>query len=214
MLQDLFSLNGPYARAMNFLWNMLLISVLWILCCIPVITIGASCTAAYYAAAKCVRHQTGKVVSEFFSSFRSNFRQSACFTLIYGAVLAFLVIDCVYIYKDASIPLPVLYLFYFLVLITLADAIYLFACMSRFATGKFSLFRMSAVLMARHFISTILLLLLSAAVALAVYLMPWGLLVFPGLGIWLATFLMEPVLLEASPVPEPGSEEAQKWYYQ
>lgn len=214
MLQDLFSVNGPYARVMNFLWNMLLISVLWILCCIPVVTIGASCTAAYYATAKCVRHQTGKVISEFFSSFRSNFRQSACFTLIYGVVLVFLVIDCVYIYNDAKFPLPVLYLFYFLVLLTLADAIYLFACLSRFAMEKFPLFRMSAVLLTRHFISTILLLLLSAAVLLAVYLMPWGTLIFPGLGIWLATFLMEPVLLEVSPVPEPGSEEAQKWYYQ
>lgn len=207
-------MNGPYARFMNFLWNMIVISVLWILCCIPVVTIGASSLAAYYAAAKCVRHHTGKVVSEFFHAFRSNFRQAAVFTLLYEAVLAFLVIDCIYVYNEPSIPLPALYLFYFLVLLTMADAMYLFPCMSRFALNNFPMFRMSALMTARHLLTTILLLLLLAGVLLAVYLMPWGIFLFPGLGAWLMTFLMEPVLLKYSPKPDPDSEEAQKWYYQ
>lgn len=207
-------MNGPYARAMNFLWNMIVISVLWLVCCIPVVTIGASSLAAYYAAAKVVRHHTGKVASEFFRAFRSNFKQATVFTLIYGVVILLLVVDCIYIYHDPSVPLVVLYLFYFLVLVTVADALYLFPCMSRFAMRNFPLFRMSAALLPRHFLTTILLLLLSAAVVLAVYLMPWGMFVFPGLGFWLATYLMEPVLLGLSPKPEPDSEEAQKWYYQ
>ena len=42
MPDELFSLNGPYARAMKWLWNMLVISILWAVCCIPVFTIGAA----------------------------------------------------------------------------------------------------------------------------------------------------------------------------
>ena len=214
MFRDLFSMNGPYARFMNFLWNMIVISVLWLVCCIPVFTIGASTLAAYYSAAKVVRHHTGKVVSEFFSAFRLNFKQATLFTVLFGVVLYLLIVDCVYIYSDTSIPLVVLYLFYFLVLVTVADAMYLFPCMSRFAMRNFQMFRTSAALLPRHFLTTILLLLLFLAVLLAVYLMPWGLLIFPGLGFWLQTYLMEPVLLSISPKPDPDSEEAQKWYYQ
>ncbi len=214
MFQDLFSLNGPYARFMNFLWNRIVLSVLWLLCCIPVVTIGAASAAAYYAAAKSLRHHTGTVVKTFFSAFRLNFRQATLFTFVYGAVLCFLILDCIYIYSNPAFPLPVLYLFYFLVVLAVADAIYLFPCMSRFAMGHFPLFRMSALLMTRRFLSTILLLLLFAGVVLAVYLMPWGILLFPGLGTWIQTYLMEPALLSVSPKPEPGSEEAQKWYYQ
>ena len=214
MFKDLFSLNGPYVRAMNFLWNMILISLLWLVCCIPVVTIGASTLAAYYAAAKCVRHQTGKVIPEFFSAFRSNFKQATVFTLIYEAVLCFLVLDCVFIYHEPALPLAVLYLFYFLVLITVADAIYLFPCMSRFAMKNFPLFRMTTVILSRRILTTILLLLLTVLVPAAIYLMPWGTFLFPGLGFWLLTWLMEPVLLAVSPKPEPGSPESEKWYYQ
>ncbi len=214
MFRDLFSMNGPYARFMNLLWNMIVISVLWIVCCIPVFTAGPATVAAYYAMAKAVRHHAGTVVSEFFHGFRTNFKQGAMAGLLLVAVLCFLVIDCVYIYSDASIPLPVLYLFYFLVLLVMAVGIYLFPCMSRFYKGLFSLLRMSALLTVRHLLSTILLLLLSGLILVGVYLMPWGILIFPGLGFYIMTFRMEPILLSLSPKPEPDSEEAQKWYYQ
>lgn len=214
MFRDLFSMNGPYARFMNFLWNMIVISVLWLLCCIPIVTIGASSLAAYYAAAKCVRHHTGKVTSEFFHAFRLNLKQGTVFTVLYEIVLALLLVDCVYLFSDASVPLIVLYLFYFLILITLVNAIYLFSCMSRFSMPSWKLFKLSAALLPRRFLSTILLLLLLVTIVLAIYVMPWAILLLPGVGFWLRTFLMEPILLSLSPKPQPGSEEAQKWYYQ
>ncbi len=207
-------MDGLYARFMNLLWNMIVISVLWILCCIPVITIGPATLAAYYATAKAVRRHAGTVAAEFFRAFRQNFKQAALFTLIYAAVICFLIVDCIYIYATPAIPLPVLYLFYFLVALMAADAMYLFPIMSRFSLGNFPMFRMSATLLARHFLSTILLLLLFALIVVGVYLMPWGVLVFPGLGFYAMTFVMEPILRSVSPDPEPGSEEAQKWYYQ
>lgn len=214
MLKDLFSINGPYARFMNFLWNMIVISVLWLVCCIPIVTIGASSLAAYYTAAKCVRHHTGTPVTEFFRAFRLNFKQATFFTVIYEIVIAFLVFDCIYIYSNESIALIVLYLFYFLVGITLAHAMYLFSCMSRFAMSNFRLFRLGVALLPRHLIVTILLLLLLITLILAIYVMPWAILFLPGVGFWLRTFAFEPILLSLSPKPEPGSEEAQKWYYQ
>ena len=213
MLDELFSLNGPYARAMNWLWNMLVISVLWAVCCIPVFTIGAASTAAYYAAAKCVRRHTGKVVSEFFSSFRLNFRQASVFTLLWGSVLFLLILECIYLYSNTAVPLAVLYLFYFLLAAAVSCTMYLWPCLSRFARSNLALIKTAVILTFRHLITTILLFLLLICSCLAVYLMPWGILVFPGCMFYLQTFLMEKILLQNSPRPS-TPEEAEKWYYQ
>lgn len=214
MFDNFFSVNGPYARFMNWLWNMLVISVLWLICSIPVVTIGAASTAAYYAVAKSIRHQNGTAAACFFSSFRSNFKQSALLTALWGVILAVLLLECIYLYSDAGVPLAVLYLFYFLAAAAVACGMYLWPCLSRFAKGSFALIQMSAILTFRHLITTIALLLLAAVCLLGIWLMPWGVLVFPGIAVYLQSFLMEPILLRYSPKPSEDDAEANKWYYQ
>lgn len=214
-MQDFFSIKGPFARFMNLLWDLICISFLWFVCSLPVITLGASTTAAYYTAAKAVRHHTGTVFHEFFSSFRTNFKQATAGTLVFALVLLILIFDCTYFYTStAAGSLLLLYLFYFLVLATAAGTCYFFPLLSRYSMTIPRFFRMTVVLMFRHLLTTILLLLLLISVILGVYLMPWGILVFPGALAYLATYLMEPILRKYAPTPEEGSEEAQKWYYQ
>lgn len=213
MERSLFAADGIYARVMNRLWNYIIISLLWLLCCIPVVTVGASCTAAYFTAAKVIRGKEGKPISEFFHAFRLNIKQGICFTVIYGAVLAVLLLECYYLYQQSSVPLPVLYLFYGMVLVLIASGQYLFTCLSRFTLGNFALFRMAALATFRHLISTILLLLLLAVTAVAVYLMPWGIFIFPGLMFWLKSYITEPVLRKYMPPREEADSDEQKWYY-
>ena len=40
MFGEIFSQNSSFSRFMNFLWNVIVISILWFVCSIPVITIG------------------------------------------------------------------------------------------------------------------------------------------------------------------------------
>lgn len=213
MEKSLFATDGIYARVMNRLWNYIIISLLWLVCCIPVVTIGASSAAAYFAAAKVIRGREGKAIGEFFHAFRLNLKQGIVFTLIYGIVLAILFLECFYLYHDSSISLSILYLFYGMVLVLVASGQHLFACLSRFTLGKFALFRMAALATFRHLISTILLLLLLAVTALGIYLMPWGIFLFPGIMFWLKSYIMEPVLRKYMPPREEADPDAQKWYY-
>lgn len=211
--KSIFATDGVYARIMNFIWKLLMISILWVVCCIPVVTAGASCAAAYYAAAKVIRGGEGKVISEFFHAFRTNFRQSAVFSVIYAIVLAVLLLECYYLYFNSEVSLPVLYLFYGMVLVLVSNIQYLFSFMSRFTLTKFELFRMATLCSFRHLITTILLLMLFAAMCIAVYLMPWGILVFPGVMFLIKTYPMERVMRKYMPTPEDGDTETQKWYY-
>ena len=208
-MNNLFSNEGLFARIMNRLWDLICVSILWFFCSLPIITLGAASTAAYYTCAKVLRHHNGHIFVEFFRSFRLNFRQSTVFTLICAAILAVLVLDCVYFYSTSVF---FLYLFYLMIAMVIGCVIYFFPMLSRFSMTVFMLFRNAAVLMFRHLFKTILLLILLLSVALGVYLMPWGILVFPGLGFWLSTYLMEPILRSCAPAPDP--EESEKWFYQ
>lgn len=211
MKNSLFAPDGVYAKVMNWIWDVLLISVYWCLCCIPVITAGAATSAAYYAAAKCIRAGEGKVTSNFFHAFRLNLKESTLFTILYLFVFSFLVFDCVYIFNDNQIPLVVLYVFYGMIILTVVSALYLFIFNSRFTLQKFQLFRMAVLSTFRHFISTLLLLILLIAMLAGIYLMPWGILLFPGIMFYLFTYILEPVMRKHMAPPEDGEED--KWYY-
>ena len=70
-------------RVLSALTDVILAGILWFLCSIPVITIGASSTALYYATVKSIRHERGRLVKTFFSAFKSNFFASFKIWLIY-----------------------------------------------------------------------------------------------------------------------------------
>ena len=66
----MFSPDGRLSRIMSMIFDILVIGLLWMLLCIPVITAGASTTAAYYTMSKVVRFQSGYIREEFMRSFR------------------------------------------------------------------------------------------------------------------------------------------------
>ncbi len=213
VFQGLFSPDGRFARFMNLLWSLILTSGLWILCSLPVITAGAASAAAYYAMAKTVRFHTGSTAPEFFRCFKQNLRQSLPLSIGLTLALALCIVEAMYLYGDESVPLWFLYVFYLMALLLAALGIYIWPCLSRFEMGNMALLRMGVLLLFRYLPYTLAFLLGLAALLAGIWLMPWGLPLFPGLAVYLETFLMERILLRCSPKPEAGSPEAKKWYY-
>lgn len=73
--------------------DLVLLSLLWVVCSLPVITLGASTAALYYAAMKLVQQRGDGAVSMFFHSFRQNLRPSLPVTLILLFVAYMLYLD-------------------------------------------------------------------------------------------------------------------------
>lgn len=61
---------------------------------------------------------------------------------------------------------------------------------------------------------TIGILLVFALGCVGAYLMPWAVLVIPGVYLYVLSFPMEWILHKLMPDVEEDSEEAKKWYYQ
>ena len=63
------------------------INLLWLLCCFPLITLGASGAALYDSVRHCFRGSERNPISRFFQSFRRDFKASLVPTVLYLAAL-------------------------------------------------------------------------------------------------------------------------------
>lgn len=88
----IFEENNPANRGLTVLGDIFELDLLWLLCCLPVITIGASTTALYTELLRIWRREEGRVAREFFLAFRLNLKQSIPLTAgmiaVYGILLA------------------------------------------------------------------------------------------------------------------------------
>ena len=172
-------------------------------------------TAAYYAMAKSVRYKTGYAWKEFIHSFRSNFRQTVPLSVCYLLAMVILLVDIYYVWmNDSKLNSAVFIILIFILFLIAGIAAYACPLLSRFDKTNPELLKMTAVVMFRYLPFTLLILLVFAAGLVGIYLMPWAILVIPGIYIYLLTFPMEWVLRKLMPKPEEGSAEAEKWYYQ
>lgn len=87
---NLLSNDSILGKTFNFLGHLILLNILWILCCIPIVTIGPSTAALYYSVLKMHKGNDSSAAKDFFHSFRQNFRQAAIsgvFLTIIGILL-------------------------------------------------------------------------------------------------------------------------------
>lgn len=82
--------DSPFMRGLSTFADAVWINILMVLTSIPIVTIGASLTAAHDAARRSLAAQ-GHVTSNFFKAFASNFRKSTLTWLIFGPLAVGLV---------------------------------------------------------------------------------------------------------------------------
>ena len=74
-----FSLENPIWKFIGNLADFFLLSCLWYLCCLPVVTAGAATTALYYVTLKMARGQEGQLIPAFSILLsRTSSRQPRC----------------------------------------------------------------------------------------------------------------------------------------
>ena len=91
--------DSPFSQVLLKLCYGCYLNLIWFICCIPVVTIGASTTALYYASLKIARGEDHALARMFFRSFRENFRQSTVLWLILLAAGLFLAGDGYLVYR-------------------------------------------------------------------------------------------------------------------
>ena len=85
--------DSPVMEFIAKVTDFLIVSLMWIILCIPIVTIGAATTAKYYVLMKIVRDEDGNIIKDFFKSFKENFKQSTVVWLIQMVLIAIIVLD-------------------------------------------------------------------------------------------------------------------------
>ncbi len=98
---NLLSYDGLLARGVRAIWRHFVISMCFVLCCLPVVTIGAASTAM------CSIHLPSSddsgVLKKYFSAFKNNFSQA---TLIWLIFLGPLLLLCASLYLSFMFTFP------------------------------------------------------------------------------------------------------------
>lgn len=81
-MNGLFSLDSPLAKLLSRLADLVMLNVVFVLTCLPVVTVGAAWTALYTVCYPMAQDREGKLFSTYFRAFRENFVQATLLWLL------------------------------------------------------------------------------------------------------------------------------------
>ena len=213
---NLFGIDGKIYKFLDKFWNMVWIGILWIICSIPIITIGAASTAAYYAMVRSVRKNEDNSTRDFFKSFKQNFKQATIMTVIYIVVgIAFSFATWFYYNGQGGFNLGLRWFYYIVILVYLCTITYAFSWLSRYEMSTFHALTYPIAVTLMHLRFSLGLIVFWAAATIVLY---WSyntflfaplLLLMPGLKCLFDTFMIEPVLKKYESIALANSEKAE-----
>ncbi|MGN0304789.1 MAG: YesL family protein [Lachnospiraceae bacterium] len=180
-MRNFFDLDNPFIQFLNRLTDVVILNVICLICCIPVVTAGASITALHYVTMKMARNEEGYMLRDFFKSFRQNFRQSTIIWGIFLLITLFFYVD-IRIFNTGAANFPkilklIIYMLYFFVCLT---AMYAFPLLSRFSNTVMNTIKNGFLMSIIHVFKTLLM--------AAVYLLP--ILILPLHGTLMGVYLL------------------------
>ena len=213
--QILFDVDGPVVTFLTKTGELILLGIVYILCCLPVVTFGAATTALYHAVVKSVRRGRGYPVKEFFHAMKTHFKKATIAGVIFllwcGGLF---LLNWKVVHVEQSLQPFKAKGFVILVILTLAVAVYLFPILSRFRVSVGGACNMAFLISGQHFIVTLI--HIAAAVGLVylyLFVLPLLTLLFlPAFWMFLSSLLMERVLKDY--MPEPTEADKDLWYYE
>lgn len=240
----IFDQDRAFWRFINKATDLVILNVMFVLCSLPIITIGPAYTALYYTIMKTVRKGRGYLFKNFFHSFKQNFVQGSTIwmiMLIFGSLFGITIMSLWGSAASGGMAQFGLWTAIIIVFFLVLLFIYIFPVLSRFEFKLGTMFAFSYLIAVRYFAHSILLAIILAATVLGCVLsVPLFVLILPAAYVYIASTIIEKIFAvympkfeapqDASPehtegelwVSEEGKEEAEteekpykdQWYYE
>lgn len=154
---DLLNENNIIHIFFNKLGDIIIANLLFILCSIPLITIGPSLTALYHCMLRTVKGNNNGTVKTFFKAFKENFRQSFIIWLIILSIDAVLFLNIRFLLHESGTNATILlYLSVGVTSLSLIFTLYIFPIIAAFANTLKVLCKNAILLAFMHFPTTVL----------------------------------------------------------
>lgn len=115
MFNKLFNVKNPFWQSMNTIFDLFVLNVLWLIGCIPIVTIGLSTTAAFYALIQRARQEDTSIYKDFIHSYKQNLKPGLILGILLTLVGGFLVSD-IYLCRVSGKGIFTFFMFFFAVL--------------------------------------------------------------------------------------------------
>ena len=167
--------DNPFFNMLGKLVDCAWLSILWFLCCIPIVTIGASSCALYYTVHKSIRGNRGYTTRNFFSALKNNFKQATLSWLLVLFVQLVIAADILItrqVLKSGSSMGMFFYFFLIVMVFVIGWTCYVIPYVARFENTVKATVKNALYLEFRHLPWTLLLVVILAAGAFFGWISP------------------------------------------
>lgn len=167
-MDRIFNMDNKFFTFMSRVADLIILNLLFLLCCIPIVTIGPAITAMYYVTMKMVRNEESYIARSFFKSFRENLKQGLAIWLITLALVILEFMDFIIMRQlSGGIYTVVKYGLLVIALLMVMILQYVFPLLAKFVNTVKNTIRNALLMSLRHLPYTILMLLISIAPIIA-----------------------------------------------
>ncbi len=207
--QQFFSYDGDFYYYMGKIFDVVCLGLLWIVGCLPIITIGASFTALHYAMYHSVKQDRGGFGKEFWSAYRKNFKESVPIWLIIAGVVLVLLLNMGILDQTMQNKVGAFFIILSVVIaaIFIVVGCYMFPALARFDMPVGWLFKLSFTMVFRHLPYSIFLFIIIAGSYLLIQNYILLIIFIPGPAAWVASLMLDPLLERYMPDAEDSEEE-------
>lgn len=173
------------------------ISVLWVLSVLSAVGFGPGSAAAYYVTVKVIRKEQGKLLPEFWASFRENWRNGLVLglgALLLAALLVFLIQFSSSVSEQGQGWVVLSYVYFLLLLMLGCFCMFLFPAFSRFRMGMWHGLKFSCAITILHLLTALTCLLVWYLAYRIIRYLPIMIVVLPGTCMLICSYIVEPIL--------------------
>lgn len=168
-----WNLDGPVVDYVNTLISYIVLNLLFLLCCIPVITIGPAVAALYRVTLQEARKEYGYLYRNFFKHFKEMFFSALGISLFYFVLFLFLSFSLVFWYSyGGMMSMAAFWLLTILLLVAFGAGLYSFPLLGRFQNTVRQTIKNAFCMSVVHGGYTLLLVGIETAVMVLFYFFP------------------------------------------
>ncbi|MCI1832799.1 MAG: YesL family protein [Bifidobacterium sp.] len=174
---SIFRQDSGYGNFMSVIGDLAMVNVAWLICCLPIVTIGASTGALYEVVRSLHEHDDAHVMRKFLRAFTRRFGASLALTLAWLAFVALAMFDLWFLSHQTRNMQMVSMVYGFVVAIIAVisvGGVFIFMVTSRSSLSVWSQIRQSFVVAIHHPLTAIIVFVLDALPIILLTLMPGG----------------------------------------
>ena len=160
----IFDLESPFMQTMGKVADLMWLNILTLICCVPIVTVGAAMTALHYSALKIARNEECYITKDYFKSFKENFKQGTVIWLIQLFIFLVLVGDF-YIIEKAEVDLgsKMQLLLMVVAIVVLYTSMFIYPVLAKFENSVLQTIKNAFFIGVLQFPKTILMMFLAVA---------------------------------------------------